>query len=179
MIREQNRWKRLLCCLQQTIKSEMFKDVIWSDVCRVMIKRKRKTCRRVGQPRKLKPKPKHPLKVHIWGAISTKGAAPLVMFTENLTAIRLGKILEASLIPLVQSKFPVQHKSQMDNDPKHTSHYIRDYLKSNKIYWWKTPAKSPNLNPIEKVWGSMEKLSAECSFLQIGKPQPSWPEKWY
>ena len=167
MIREENKWKRLLWCLQQTINSEMFKDVIWSDECTVMIERKRKTCRRVGQPRKLKPKPKHPLKVHIWGATSTKGAAPLVMFTENLTAIRLGKIFEASLIPFVQSKFPVQHKFQMDNDPKHTSHYIRDFLESNKIYWWKTPAESPDLNPIEKVWGSMKNFLRNVHFRKL------------
>ena len=115
MIRQENKWKRLLWCLQQTINCENFKDVIWSDECTVMIERKRKTCRRAGHPRKLKPKPKHPLKVHIWGAISTKGTAPLVIFTENLTAIRLSKIFEASLIPFVQSKFLVQHKFMILN----------------------------------------------------------------
>ena len=61
MIRENNKWKRLLW-LQQTINGEKFKDVIWSE-CSMMIERNRKTCRRVGQPRKFKPKPKHPLKV--------------------------------------------------------------------------------------------------------------------
>ena len=164
MIRENNKWKRLLWCLQQTGNGEKFKDVIWSDECTVMIERKRKTYRRVGKPRKFKPKPKHPLKIHIWGAISTKGAAPLVLFSENLTAIRFGKIIEASLAPFIRDKFPVTHKLQMDNDPKHTSHYVCDFLKSKDIYWWKTPAESPDLNPIEKVWGSMKNFLRDVHF---------------
>ena len=108
MIRENNKWKRLLWCKQQTVNNEKFDDTIWSDESSVLIEieRKRKTCRRIGQPRKLKPKPKHPLKVHIWGAISKKGAAPVVIFTENLTAVRFTKILEASLIPFFWSKSP-------------------------------------------------------------------------
>jgi len=28
----------------------------------------------VGEPRRLKGKPKHPLKVHVWAGISTRGA---------------------------------------------------------------------------------------------------------
>ena len=116
----------------------------------VIIERKRKTYRRAGHPRVLKPKPKHPLRIHIWGTI------PLVMFKENLTAFCLGKIFEAGLIPFVRSKFSDSHKFQMDNDPKHTSHCIKDFLKDHYIEWWKMPAESPDLNPIEKVWGSLK-----------------------
>ena len=163
MIRENNKWKRLLWCKQQTVNGENFDEVVWSDECSVLIERKRKTCRRIGQPRKLKPKPKHPLKVHLWGAISKKGAAPLVIFTENLNAVRFGKIMEASLIPFVRSNFP-RHKFQMDNDPKHTSNYVRDFLQSKGIYWWKTPAESPDLNPVEKVWGSMKSFLRNVHF---------------
>lgn len=156
MIRHTNKEKRLLWCHQQLVNHEKFKDVIWSDECSVMIERRRKTNRRAGNPRKLKPKPKHPLKVHIWGAISMKGASPLVIFTENLTAIRYGKILESGLVPFIRAKFPHHHRFQQDNDPKHRSRYIEEFMKSKKIYWWKTPAESPDLNPIEKVWGSMK-----------------------
>ena len=80
MIRENNEWKRLLWCLQQTVNGEKFKDVIWSDECTVMIERKRKTYRRVGKPRKFKPKPKHPLKIHIWGQYQQKEQHPLYFF---------------------------------------------------------------------------------------------------
>ena len=167
MIRENNKWKRLLWCKQQTVNGEKFDDVIFSDECSVLIERKRKTCRRIGHSRKLKPKPKHPLKVHIWGAISKKGAAPVVIFTDNLNAVRFGKIMEASLIPFVRSKFPRHHKFQMDNDPKHTSNYVRNFLQTKGVYWWKTPAESPDLNPVEKVWGSMKNFLRNVHFRKL------------
>ena len=80
MIRESNKQKRHLWCRQQKVNDEKFKDIIWSDECTVMIERKRATYRRAGRPQKFKPKPKHPLKVHVWGAISTKGASSVVIF---------------------------------------------------------------------------------------------------
>lgn len=154
-------------CQQQLVNGEDFSDVIWTDECSVMIERKRKTYRRVGQPRRLKPKPKHPLKIHIWGGISMKGATKLVMFKENLTAIRFGEVLEKGLIPFVQAKFQDHHKFQQDNDPKHRSNYIKQFLKDNNIEWWKTPPESPDLNPIEKVWGSMKNYLRNVHFRKV------------
>jgi len=105
----------------------------------------------VGQP-----KPKHPAKVHIWGAISIKGATSVVIFTETLTATRYTKILDAALLSFLRKHFPHRrrHRFQQDNDPKHISNFIKQYFKDHKVKWWKTPAESPDLNCIEKVWGS-------------------------
>lgn len=159
--------KRSLWCQQQLVNREDFTRVIWTDECSVIIERKRKTYRRIGQPRKLKPKPKHPLKLHVWGGISMRGATPLVMFQDNLTAVRLAEILRKGLIPFVRSKFPEGHKFQQDNDPKHCSNYIKEFLDEQKIVWWKTPAESPDLNPIEKIWGSMKNFLRNVHFRRI------------
>jgi len=167
MIRENNKQKRLLWCLQQRINCEKFKDVIWSDECTVAIERSRRTSRRKGQPRKFKPRPKHPLKVHIWGAISMKGASKVIMFTENLTATRYATILKAGLLPFIRAKFPHHHRFQQDNDPKHTSRYIQNFLTKQKVNWWKTPAESPDLNPIKKVWGSMKNYLRSVHFRKL------------
>jgi len=87
-----------------------------------------------------------------------KGATSVVVFTETLTATRYAKILDAALLPFSRKHFPHQrrHRVQQDNDPKHTSNFIKQYLKDHKVKWWKTPAESPNLNSIEKVWGSLK-----------------------
>jgi len=89
-------------------------------------------------------------KLHIWGGILVRGATRLVMFKEILTATRFGKVLKKGLIPFVRSKFPHHHKFQQDNDPEHRSNYIKKFLEDNSIEWWKTPAETPDLNPIEK-----------------------------
>ena len=44
----------------------------------------------------------------------------------------------------------------MDNDPKHRSSYIQDYFDNHNINWWPTPPESPDLNPIENLWGTLK-----------------------
>ena len=57
-------------------------------------------------------------------------------------------ILRATLLPFIQD---VGHRLMQDNDPKHTSVYGREFLEENGVNWWKTPAESPNMNPIENL----------------------------
>ena len=71
------------------------------------------SCKLLSAPRKLKPRPKHPAKLHIWGAISSRGVASVVMFTGIMDAICFGKILDASLVPFVAECFPDNHCFQI------------------------------------------------------------------
>ena len=44
-----------------------------------------------------------------------------------------------------------------DNDPKHTSRSTKKkFMDDNNINWWKTPAESPDLNPIQNLWHEMK-----------------------
>ena len=60
-------------------------------------------------------------------------------------------MLEGTLLPFVEKFFPDHHKFMMDNDPKHTSGVAADWLRENSINWWKTPAESPDMNPIDNL----------------------------
>ena len=93
LIREVNKEKRLMWC-QAVRGDDDFHDVIWTDECSVQLERHSRRCfRKKGQVKKLKPKPKHPLKVHLWGGISCRGATKVVIFTGKLCATRLIKTL--------------------------------------------------------------------------------------
>ena len=159
LIRELNKVKRVVWCKEQLRVKEDFSNVVFTDECTIQLEHHGQLCfRKQFHPRKLKPRPKHPLKLHVWGAISPRGAASIVMFTGTMDAIRFGEILDASLIPFLSECFPDGHRFQMDNDPKHRSQYIADYFQRHAINWWATPPESPDLNPIENVWGSTKQF---------------------
>ena len=159
LIREVNKEKRLKWCKEMKDQQDKFLDVIWTDECSVQIERHSLHCyRKKGQPKRFKPRPKHPLKVHIWAGISCRGATSIVIFNGILVATKLIELYETALIPFIRKVYPEHHRLMQDNDPKHTSKLATKYLENNGIVWWKTPPESPDLNPIENVWGSLKRF---------------------
>ena len=128
-----------------------------------------------GEPAKLKMKAKHPLKVQIWAGISMRGATRVVIFTGIMNATKYTDILTEALVPFIKSVYADSHRFQQDNDSKHTSRYTQAYYIREGINWWKTPASSSDLNPIEYVWGALKLylrteavLSTGCSVITGG-----------
>ena len=157
LIRHINKRKRVVWCEEEIKSKDDFADIIFSDECTVQLEQHERLCfRKRKQPRKLKQRPKHPLKLHIWRAISYQGASPVVIFTGIIDAQRYTQILDRSLVPFIRSCYPAGHRFQQDNDPKHTSGHVERYFKSRQINWWRTPPESPDLNPIENVWGALK-----------------------
>ena len=153
LIREANKEKRLQWCKERVEQNDLeFDDVIFSDESSVQLESHRKTSyHKLGQLSRLCGRPKHPAKVHVWGGISARGATQVVIFTGIMNATRYTDILDASLIPFLENHYPAGHRFQQDNDPKYTSRWAQSYFQEKGIDWWKTPASSPDLNPIENV----------------------------
>ena len=157
LIRDNNKQKQLDWCRKVLDDKDEFRGVIWTDESTVMIDPySRKYYRKRGEARKLKARPKHPAKIHVWGGISPRGATPLVIFSGIMISTRYVEILQAGLVPFIQETYPEGHRFQQDNDPKHCSRYTQSKLEELNINWWKTPPESPDMNPIENVWGSMK-----------------------
>ena len=71
IIREANKAKRLEYAQRVTDIGDTFHNVVFSDECSIFLQQFRRTCyRKIDERAKRKPKPKHPLKVHVWVGIS-------------------------------------------------------------------------------------------------------------
>ena len=141
-----------------TVPQRNFDDDIFTDESTIQLDHHSRICfRKKLQPHALKQRAKHPVKIHVWGGISKKGATGVVMFTGNMNATRLRRIFETGLIPFINDLFPTGHRLYRDNDPKHRSDYISDFFDETGINWWPTPPESPDLNPIERIWGSLKR----------------------
>ena len=84
MVRDTNKIKRLEFCRKIIETNDDFSNVIFTDESSVEIERAT-TIRfhKKGEMYKPAPKPKHPLKVHVWGGISKHGPTELVILLRH------------------------------------------------------------------------------------------------
>lgn len=158
LIRHQNKLKRLQWAKDHLdeASNNRFNDVVWTDESSIMLESHRRfCCRKKGAAPKPKPRAKHPCKVHVWAGISCQGKTPIVIFEGKLNATGMIEVLEAGLVPYL-NQVNGNPRLMQDNDPKHTSGRVRVWLEEAGVNWWKTPAESPDLNPIENMWHELK-----------------------
>ncbi|KAM7293698.1 hypothetical protein ISCGN_023296 [Ixodes scapularis] len=97
--------------------------------------------------------------VHVWGAISHDGLGPLHRISGRMTAETYSDIVEQVMLPYVMDG-PFTDGVfllQQDGAPIHTARSVTNLLDSLGITRLDWPARSPDLNIIENVWGKMKK----------------------
>ena len=68
------------------------------------------------------------------------------------------QILDQTLLPFIRDVYPESHRFMADNDPKHTSGAAQEFLDEMDVFWWRTLAESPDLNPIENLWHELKEF---------------------
>lgn len=108
--------------------------------------------------------PKFQKKLMIWGAISERGCTELHFVTGGMDTDNYLSTLNATLIEPMKIFYPDGYFFQQDNAPAHRAKKTKDWLRHNDINLIEWPANSPDLSPIENVWGVIKR--------EISKQQP-------
>jgi transposase len=91
----------------------------------------------------------------VWGAISSLGKTQLAILSGNQDAAGYQETLETHLMELSDNVHEGRYVFQHDNASIHRARSTTEFLVELEIPTMDWPALSPDLNPIENVWGMM------------------------
>ncbi len=104
--------------------------------------------------------------IMVWGAITIFGKIYLATLPSKVDGKVFAKFLKEEAIPAIKASHPKRWILQQDNAPPHKGETLK-VLEEEKIETLTWPAKSPDLNPIEQVWGWMAKEVNRKSFQNL------------
>lgn len=94
-------------------------------------------------------------KIQVWGCFSWKGAGPLKRINGIMDGPMYRQILKTHMAPYLRELKAETNDDiifQQDNDPKHRSQVVQNYLKNVNFTQLDWISQSPDMNPIENAW---------------------------
>ena len=153
MLSEKNRLFRIQWAKKFKYPKKQWAKTVFADEMSIWLSRGQIKMWTKSDRERFVPTTKHTPKINVWAAFSSMGTFPLCIFNQNMDSTLFLDILQGHLLAQAEVFHENDWQLVMDNDPKHTAIKVKHWLNSNvpKVLRW--PSQSPDLNPIENVFG--------------------------
>lgn len=166
--------------------NQFWNNIIWSDESKIELfgpSAARHVWRKEGtayDPKNTIPTVKHGGgSIMVWGCFCAHGTGPLHIIDGKMDGAMYRQILDENLIPSARGFYGRRKWTfQQDNDPKHTANLTKEWFIKKKINVLPWPSQSPDLNPIENLWGTLKKQVHERNPTNIGELKEFCIEEW-